>query len=131
MQGKLFDSSAIMNLIKNNELDKLLGNFTLTLAPYEVGNSLWREACLRKKLSIEDASEALEAICSIIERMVRLSIDGEEMKILKIAEIESLTYYDASYLHMAAKNGFILITDDEMLLKKAKKYVKAIKSAQV
>jgi hypothetical protein len=50
---------------------------------------------------------------------------------LKIATEENLTYYDASYIQAATKNGFTIVTDDDKLLKKAKKYTEAITSQQV
>lgn len=129
MRDKLFDSSAIMNLVRRNELDGLLGNFTLTLASYEVGNALLKGA-RSKSISLEEAIEALEAIRGVIERMVALGVDGEGREILVLAEREGLTYYDASYLHMAIKCKLALVTDDGKLLEKAKKYVEAFKSAQ-
>ncbi|MEM2148079.1 MAG: hypothetical protein QXJ94_05695 [Candidatus Bathyarchaeia archaeon] len=38
----LFDSSAIFKAIKENKINLLIGNYTLELARYELGNILWK-----------------------------------------------------------------------------------------
>ena len=130
MRDRLFDSSSVMNSIRNNRLDKLLGGYTLTLASYEVGNALWREIRLRRTVSSREGTEVLQAISETLKKMTLLGISGEETEILELAERENLTYCDASYLYIAAENGFTLVTDDRTFLEKARKHTKAIKSAQ-
>ena len=41
---------------------------------------------------------------------------------------ESITIYDASYLYYAIQNKLTLVTNDEKLLEKARRYVNAIRS---
>ena len=53
------------------------------------------------------------------------------LEILKIAIKESLSYYDASYVHAAMKNGLTLVTDDKQLYGMSKKYVKAVTSDEL
>ena len=51
--------------------------------------------------------------------------------VLSIAVEEGLTYYDASYIHAAYRNGLTLITDDERLGSIAKKYVQTATSSDI
>ncbi len=72
----------------------------------------------------------MKLFTALSKGMVALSVEEEGREILRLAEREGLTYYDASYLYMAIKCKLALVTDDEKLLEKAKKYVEAFKSAQ-
>jgi hypothetical protein len=45
----LFDSSAIFKAVKGNKIDFLVGNCTLELARYELGNILWKNFSLQSK----------------------------------------------------------------------------------
>ncbi|MEM4675694.1 MAG: PIN domain nuclease, partial [Nitrososphaerota archaeon] len=59
----LFDASAILNSIRYHRediVDFIEGNecYTLSLAQYEVGNALWKEAYLLKRISVNDALKA-------------------------------------------------------------------------
>jgi len=58
----LFDSSALLNVIrlyKRDAFDILRGNLTLSLAKYEIENTLWKEAILIKRIDIRESLEAL------------------------------------------------------------------------
>ena len=51
---RVFDASALLNIIRllgSEALPYLRGNNILTLALYEVGNALWKEATLLGKIS--------------------------------------------------------------------------------
>ena len=56
------------------------------------------------------------------------SINGIEEKVFELANKEKLTIYDAAYLAKSIKANYILVTDDEKLLKKASKYIRALRS---
>ncbi|MCP8316707.1 MAG: hypothetical protein H3Z51_07600 [archaeon] len=47
----ILDSSAIFRAIKENVVETLVGNYTLELARYELGNVLWKEYLLHKKIN--------------------------------------------------------------------------------
>ena len=56
----LFDSNAIYKLIRetpDKALDTLTEGGTIYLAYYELGNALWRECLLLKRISIEEAEK--------------------------------------------------------------------------
>jgi len=81
----LFDSNAIYKLIREypeNALDKLLENTTIYLAYYELGNALWRECLLMKRINIEEAEKSLGLMYAILERMQVSSLDNDTGEIL-------------------------------------------------
>ena len=127
---KLFDSSAIINLCAEKKLDPLLEGFTLNLAPYELGNAVWKQVCIHKTVTVEEANIVLDLLADVFGKMRKLKVE-HPLEILKIAVEEKITYYDASYLYTAIKNGLTLVTDDEKLYNVGKKHVKAVKSNEV
>ena len=55
-----FDSSAIFKAIKENRVDVLVGNCTLELARYELGNVLWKNFALEGKAKETEIKSLLE-----------------------------------------------------------------------
>jgi len=53
---------------------------------------------------------------------------GNKFTYIKIAAEESITFYDASYIQAAIQNTLTLITNDEKIRKKGKKYLKTLKT---
>ena len=54
----LFDASALLNLVRRlgeESLKILEENYILTLMIYDVGNALWREARLSRRLTMDEA----------------------------------------------------------------------------
>ncbi len=49
-----------------------------------------------------------------------LSIEGGEAAVTRTAVETGLTYYDASYIHVAVTLGFTLATEDKQLARAAK-----------
>jgi len=128
--NQLFDSSSIINLCAKKRLDKLIQGSTLSLAFYEVGNAVWKQVHLKRSLTREEGGKALSTLVEVLKRMnVVLIEDGSA--VLSIAVEEGLTYYDASYIHAAYRNGLTLITDDERLGSIAKKYVQTATSSDI
>jgi len=124
---KLFDSSAIINLCGEKKTDKLLNGWTLNLAFYELGNAVWKQVYLHKKITVNEANTLLDTLTEIF-RKLRKPETEEALETLKIAIKESLTYYDASYIHAAMENGLTLVTDDKQLYTTSKKYIKTVTS---
>jgi len=127
---KLFDSSAIINLCGEKKTDKLLNGWTLNLAFYELGNAVWKQVYLHKKITVNEANTLLDTLTEIF-RKLRKPETEDALETLKIAVKESLTYYDASYINTAIENGLTLVTDDEQLYKISKKYVKTTTSNEL
>lgn len=127
----LLDSSSIINLVKRRKLEAFENAGTIDLALYECLNAVWKEALLLKRLKEETALKLASSIAKIFASIETYSITGFEDEVLKLALKEGITFYDASYLYVAIKNNFILVTDDERLKDIASKHVKALGSAEV
>ncbi|MEM2168193.1 MAG: type II toxin-antitoxin system VapC family toxin [Candidatus Bathyarchaeia archaeon] len=116
----LFDASALLNTMRlyRHEAYKMLkGNLTLSLTRYEIGNVLWKETLLLKRLSIEEALEAASLLDKVLKIMV-IADPQDSSLTLKLAYDLQITYYDASYIAASAENNARLITDDIKLIKK-------------
>ena len=132
----LFDASSILTLVRElrgDAADKLLEGSTISLAYYEVGNALWRECFLLKRISREEAQSLLRAMYSIIGEMEVTSLESEDEgnAILDAACRFNITFYDSAYLAQASKSKSTLVTDDKKLAKTAQNVgVKTLKSQE-
>lgn len=122
----VFDASSILTLIgKLGEkiVDVMKGNLTVSLAYYEVGNALWKECKLAKRLTIDEAAEVLDFTFSLLDLMeIVHTKDGDlGVQTLSNAIKLNITYYDAAYLTATQKLDKVLITDDEKLIATARK----------
>jgi predicted nucleic acid-binding protein len=129
----LFDANAIYRLIRelpDDSLDKLIEGATIYLAYYELGNALWREAFLLKRISREEAEKSLSFMYAILDRMHVVSLDNNAgSAVLDTAYKFHLTFYDSAYLTEAKKSNKILVTDDKKLAKAAEDFgVKTLSS---
>ena len=119
----LFDANVIYRLIREcpeKAFDMLMEGATISLAYYELGNALWREAHLLKRISIEEAEKSLSLMYAMLVRMQVEKVDGEQgIEILQTAHKCNLTFYDSAYLVEAKKTSKILVTDDNKLAKAA------------
>jgi len=119
----LFDANAIYRLIRelpDDATDKLVESSTICLAYYELGNALWRECFLLKRISKEDAEKSLIFMYTVLDRMHVVSLDNNSgSAILDTACKFNLTFYDSAYLTEAKKSNKILVTDDKKLAKAA------------
>ncbi|WP_243674925.1 type II toxin-antitoxin system VapC family toxin [Vulcanisaeta distributa] len=116
----LFDASSIMNIIKHMKrgaLSILRGNYVLDLTMYEIGNALWKDVTLFRILTENEAVITYRDILEILNRMNVIKPSNAEA-ILKLAVRANLTYYDASYVVTASEKGLVLVTDDEVLIKR-------------
>jgi len=126
----LFDASSIINMCGRGMVDILVRGYTLDLALYEIGNAVWKHVYVFRRVSLENSLTVLDALVMVLGKMKRLKVESP-LEVLKLAVEEGLTFYDASYLYMALKNGMILVTDDAYLRKVARKYVKAFSSREL
>jgi len=116
----LFDSSAVVNLVKRGKLSPFNEGCTLDLALYESLNALWKEHFLLKKLSHDLLRDYVGLIADLFSVIEVKSVRGLEEKVVENAVKYGVTVYDSSYLTYAAENGLVLVTDDRKLLDKAK-----------
>lgn len=130
----LFDASALLNIIEEKGEDSikfLRGRYITDLTFYEVGNAMWK-AVHRELITANDAEVFLKSFNQLSTTMNVIPYNRKELlKILNISLKESLTFYDASYIHNALKNNLTLVTDDEKLKKTANKYVGVLGSEEV
>ncbi len=86
-----------------------------SLTEYELGNALWKEA---KRKGI-DFKLAAQTFLEVLLELEKINIDslGE---ILALAVERNLTYYDASYVYIAEREGLKLVTEDLELVRKCR-----------
>jgi predicted nucleic acid-binding protein len=108
----LFDSSAIVNIVKRRRARYLAG-CTLDLAFYEIINSIWKEAFLIKALPEDAALALLKEAVEAWRILPKLVVN--ELKVIENARSHMIPAYDAAYLTAATENGLILVTDDSKL----------------
>ncbi|MEM2935623.1 MAG: type II toxin-antitoxin system VapC family toxin [Candidatus Bathyarchaeia archaeon] len=121
----ILDSSAIAIILKRlreKSVEILEDKITLDLARYELGNVIWKECTVEGLISPEEASNRAEDMAKILEIMGNEEIKSSEdfRGVMKLATGLKLTFYDASYLHLAKSKGLTLVTEDEELSGKAK-----------
>jgi len=122
----VLDASTIITLIKRHgedSIDILEGCTTITLAPYEVGNTLRTETQLTRTLTIPEADRLLYILYRILASVTMETPATAEDAIttLKKARETDTSYYDAAYLMEAKKKRLPLATEDKRLAEKAKK----------
>jgi len=130
----LFDANVIYRLIRelpDEASERLIEGSTIQLAYYELGNALWRECSLLKRITCEEAEELLSLIYPILERMEVDSLNsGSGKEVLYAACKLNLTFYDAAYLTEAKRQNKILVTDDKKLATAAENFgVKTLSSS--
>ncbi|MFO7967395.1 MAG: type II toxin-antitoxin system VapC family toxin [Archaeoglobaceae archaeon] len=130
----LFDASALLNIIGEkgeDSIEFLKSGYITDLTFYEVGNAMWKSV-YRELLTANDAEVILRAFNQLSTTMKVIPYNRSELPdILKISLNEYLTFYDASYIHNAAKNDLSLVTDDKKLKKAANKYLKVLESEEI
>jgi len=126
MKGKLFDSSALINCVRLGKAAEIIGEYTIELIKFEVGNYVWKR---RSNLKYEESRNLLEKLLELINSMNILPIDFTEA--LSIAVKENITFYDSSYIQAASQNNLELVTDDLKLYNVARKYIKVLRSQDI
>jgi len=118
----LYDASAILNIIRSlgeDAIKYIKGNFILSLTPYEIGNALWKEALLLRRISVDDALSLLKDIRKIYD-LLDMIMPKNQFITLKVALLMKITYYDSAYIIAAVENNLTLVTDDMELINKMK-----------
>ncbi|MDT7892602.1 MAG: type II toxin-antitoxin system VapC family toxin [Thermoproteota archaeon] len=111
----LFDASALYSLIDYVDKVDLRKIHILTLTFYEVGNVIWKEYYLHKKVK---NPITLAVLFNKFMRKLNVVEDPPMDGVMKIAAEKGLTYYDASYAHVAESLGLILVSNDKELIRK-------------
>jgi predicted nucleic acid-binding protein len=127
----LFDASAIFYFIGRNEPERMVGIYTSDLSLYELGNAIWKESVLLKRLSAEERNEVLDRVSRVMSLMKVLRAEGHERRIMDVAAQLGVTYYDATYVYMAKALGASLVTVDRKLARLAKPAVRVVNPSAV
>lgn len=127
----LIDASALLHVIRTaseEEALKLLStNHVLDLTKYEVGNTLWKEHTLLHTLTRAEFEEFLTLFGRLMEKIPTLSPAPESLlSIGRLASQTRLSFYAASYIHLARSHHLTLVTTDETLARAATRYVKTL-----
>jgi predicted nucleic acid-binding protein len=132
----LFDANAIFRLIRefpDDALVKLSEGSTIHLAYYELGNALWRESFLLKRISKEEAEMSLRFMFVVLEKMYIASLDSTTgSSVLDLACKFNLAFYDSAYLTEAKRSDKTLVTNDRKLVRAAENFgVKTLSSMAI
>ena len=122
----VFDSCSLLNLTRalaDGVIDVLKGNITVSLAYYEIGNALWKECNLYRRVSVEEVVKTLRFMYSMLGLMKVIHIEDVSFSIntFFMANKLNITYYDAAYLNVAKELDKVLVTDDKRLREIAEK----------
>jgi predicted nucleic acid-binding protein len=114
----LADASTIFRALITRRTARVAGEYTLDLARHELGNATLRQMRTHGTLTEEEAEELSAAAHSTLLNMTTLTVD-DEPGVLRLAAATGLTFYDASYLHTAARLNLTLATEDTRLAQAA------------
>ncbi|MEM2243168.1 MAG: type II toxin-antitoxin system VapC family toxin [Archaeoglobaceae archaeon] len=92
------------------------------LTIYEVLNAIWKEARIFG-MNLEETKRFAEIFSEIVKRMKVLEIKNLE-SVLSIAVKTGLSFYDSSYIALAAELNLELVTEDGKLREKASNIVR-------
>ncbi len=100
-----------LGILKNSSISDL--------TIFEVGNVLWKKRDENLMNMPEgDLYQVTKRIESVIAFLARSPISSNELtSIFRLSQDTGLTFYDASYLHLARRDGKILITENKKLSK--------------
>ncbi len=127
----LFDASSIVNLVKKGKVKPFINGVTIDLALYESLNAIWKEHKLLKRIDKDIAFQFIDIISDVFKVLTVIPIKGLEEEIFNLALEENLTIYDASYLYIAIKNKYTLVTDDQKLMSIASNYTNVTNSIKL
>jgi len=116
----VLDTSSLLNLVRHlgsDSITYLKGNYILTLTIYEVGNAVWKEASLIKRISMDEARELLSSLEHVYTFM-EVTQPRNLHTVLDTAHLLGITFYDASYIIAAHELDASLVTDDKRLIKR-------------
>jgi predicted nucleic acid-binding protein len=112
----LLETSSLYPLLISEKTFNLEQCAVGSLTEYELGNVLWKEAKTRK-INIKAASQIYS---DALLELKKISINSIA-DVLTLALERNLTFYDASYVYIAEKEGLILVTEDKEILDKCKR----------
>ena len=124
MKILLLDANSIILLTRAGgipESDDETVVASTSIAAYELGNAVWKDLHIFKKLSGEEAELLLTMFHKVllIIRIEPLLDVSERLEVLHNADTHGISYYDSSYLTSAIRLEATLVTEDKSLRKAA------------
>jgi predicted nucleic acid-binding protein len=117
MTVKVVDASALAALLFGEREGAVIAErlqdaelIAPALLPFEIANT-----CVKKMRRQPDRREALLAAFGMLQRMEVGIVEVDHGEVLSLAERSTLTAYDASYLWLARRMGYELVTLDRRL----------------
>jgi len=109
------DANSIMLLTRVGWIPE--SGATTAIAAYELGNAVWKELHLFKRVTEEESRILLTAFH---ETMLRLKVEpqlklSERLEVLSNADRFGISYYDSSYITAAIQLEATLVTEDKGL----------------
>jgi predicted nucleic acid-binding protein len=115
MEGYLLDASVIYSLLDYIDKVDVKKVNILDLTFYEVGNAIWKDYRIHKK--IKDPFILAKLFHELLRKFNVLR-DLPMQEVIRVAVERGLTYYDASYVYAANSRGLTLVSNDKDLLEK-------------
>lgn len=118
---RLFDASALVDVIlgeggKDLSIAIVFNEILLDLTMYEASNALWKIAVAQDLLSDDELQEAVDILERLNHEMqVERAAETELQQTMRVARRDGLSFYDASYLTIAERDGLSLVTEDGAL----------------
>lgn len=122
----VFDSSSIFEAVVRGKVKALVGNYTLDLARYELGNILWKRRMLTKDLNGDDYKRLIRIVKRTLDIMELIDVRCHEDEAAELAGKFNLTFYDASYVFLAKFKEIPLVTEDRTIRSKIGNYLKIL-----
>ena len=115
MEGYLLDASVIYPLLDYINKVDVKKVYILDLTFYEVGNAIWKDYRIHKK--IKDPFILAKLFHELLRKFNVLR-DLPMQEVMRVAVERGLTYYDASYVFAAISRSLTLVSNDKDLLEK-------------
>lgn len=122
----VFDSSSIFEAVVRGKVKDLVGNYTLDLARYELGNIVRKRGTLTKDLNEDDYKRLIRIVKRALDIMELSDIRCREDEVAELAGKFNLTFYDASYVFLAKFKETPLVTEDRIIRSKIGNYLKVL-----
>ncbi|MFH2110049.1 MAG: type II toxin-antitoxin system VapC family toxin [Candidatus Bathyarchaeota archaeon] len=116
----LIDASSIYEAARIDRVCELDGLYTVEIARYEIGNTLWKHTSRLGSYSIREATEMMQLFMDIFYVMNFLQLKGHEKGVLELASELKIPFYDASYIYFALKRELPLVTEDAQMSEKGR-----------
>ncbi|ACP36460.1 conserved hypothetical protein [Sulfolobus islandicus Y.G.57.14] len=125
----VFDSSSIYKAFSFNKLSILGGNYTAILSKFELGNVIWKEVTIFKRITEDEGEKLYQFLLKVLETMNLEDLKYNEVE--KIGIKNRISFYDASYVWLARNLSLPLITEDEKLRKKVSGFVNVMSLEEI